>query len=294
MTRSTRQTTWCAGVHEQRLQVKGNRALELPQRGGFTLVELLVVITIIGVLAALIVPAVFQARVSAKNAAIKAEIDMLHMAIMNYKNELGSFPPCIDTRYDGINPPSNIAPNTNVYQSNGEAAKHISRLFPRCTDPASELNIVSVNDPSRTERSASDIVWLAFLYPPGQVPADADLHLTPHNAIHAWLRGYTASPVNPLTAGQRKKLFDFDESRVIAGLYTPSEKPDSPFIYIDSSKYDTLSAGVPGSTTLGAIQRELNEYYNPDSFQILCAGQDEIWGTEDDLSNFWKGTRGDQ
>ena len=294
MTRSTRQTTWCVGRHQQTLRVMNNYATAWRDRSGFTLVELLVVIAIIGVLAALIVPAVFQARVSAKNAAIKAEIDMLHMAIMNYKNEFGSFPPCIDTRYDGINPPSTAALNTDVYQNNGEAAKHISRLFPRCTGPTSELNAASVNDPSRTVRLASDTVWLAFLYPPGQVPAAADLHLTPHNAIHAWLVGYTASPVNPLTAGQRKKIFDFDESRVSAGLYAPSEKPDSPFIYIDSSKYDTLSAGAPGSTTLGAIQRELNEYYNPDSFQILCAGQDEIWGTEDDLSNFWKGTRGDQ
>jgi len=93
MTRSTRQTTWCVGTRQRPLHVTGNRATALPQYGGFTLVELLVVIGIIAVLAALIVPAVFQARVTARNAAIKAEIDMLHMAIMNYKNEFGSFPP---------------------------------------------------------------------------------------------------------------------------------------------------------------------------------------------------------
>ena len=45
-------------------------------------------------LLALVTPAVFQARRSAQNAAIKAEIDMLHMAMMQYKNEYGSFPPC--------------------------------------------------------------------------------------------------------------------------------------------------------------------------------------------------------
>ncbi|MEI6241604.1 MAG: prepilin-type N-terminal cleavage/methylation domain-containing protein, partial [Planctomycetia bacterium] len=56
----------------------------------FTLVELLVVIGIIGLLAAIITPVVMQSLTKARNAAIKAEIDMLHMAIMNYKNEYGS------------------------------------------------------------------------------------------------------------------------------------------------------------------------------------------------------------
>ncbi|MFL2861425.1 MAG: type II secretion system protein [Pirellulales bacterium] len=118
MTRSTRQTTWCVGRHQQRLRVMGSHTTTLPQRSGFTLVELLVVITIIGVLAALITPAVFQARRTGQISAIKAEIDLLHMAMMHYKNEYGSFPPC-----------------SSGTSSSDPAARHIRRLFPRTAAP---------------------------------------------------------------------------------------------------------------------------------------------------------------
>ena len=93
------------------------------RRSGFTLVELLAVIMIIALLAGLLTPAVMRARNSARNAAIKAEIDMLHMAIMNYKNEYGSFPPCV----------SGTA-------ATDLAAKHVARLFPRCTSGPSQLS----------------------------------------------------------------------------------------------------------------------------------------------------------
>jgi hypothetical protein len=38
---------------------------------------------------------------------------------------------------------------------------------------------------------------------------------------------------------------------------------------------------------------ETNDFFNADTFQILCAGRDEIFGNDDDLSNFWPGTRKD-
>ena len=250
MTRSTRKATWCVGTHEQRLHVMGNRTTALPQRSGFTLVELLVVIAIIAALAALIVPAVFQARISAKNAAIKAEIDMLHMAMMQYKNEYGSFPPC-----------------KSASGSTSPAASHIRSIFPRTPTTYTVDNAT-----------------------------------TPGNALTLWLAGYSKNPKNPLS-GTRAKRFDFDQNRVTtSGQFYPTDKPGSPYIYIDASNYrydhdiDSTTAEILQPFTVGGNTYYADPNANPDTFQILCAGLDESWDTnsDDDLSNFWKGTRGDQ
>ncbi len=251
MTRSTQQTTWCMAKREQRLPVKGSRAVALPQRSGFTLVELLVVIVIIAMLAALITPAVFQARRSGQNAAIKAEIDLLHMAMMHYKNEYGSFPPC-----------------TSPTGSGSPAALHIRRLFPRASTAST-------------------------------TPTNAT---TPANAITLWLAGYSKNPTNPLVA-PRVRLFDFDQNRVTtSSQFHPREKPGSPYIYIDSANYrydhdsNPVTPEVLQPFTINGNTYTADPNANPDTFQILCAGLDESWGTnsDDDLSNFWKGTRGDQ
>ena len=249
MTRSTRQTTWCVGTHEQKSCVMNQRALLVRRRSGFTLIELLVVIVIIGMLLALVTPAVFQARRSAQNASIKAEIDMLHMAMMNYKNEYGSLPPC-----DGL----------------ADARSHVLRIFPRTANINGEV---------------------------GGEP-------TPRTSLYYWLEGYTKNPTSPVDGGARAKLFEFDQKRITAAnQYYPADKKGSPYIYIDASNYGNGFGDVPG--------------FNTDTFQILCAGLDEVLHedrngngvldsgedlngngvldtSDDDLSNFWKGTRGDQ
>ena len=223
-------------------------------RGGFTLVELLVVIIIIAILAAIAVPAVMQSVAKANNARIKTEIDMLHMAIQQYKNEYGSYPPAVDVDTAG-NP--------------GRINKHIQRLFPRA--PAAFL----LNN------------------------ASASL-MKPNTALVGWLVGYSDDPTNPmgivsgsgggaaLSGVTKKKLFDFDTSRVASGQFTAPSKPGSPYIYIDSASY--LITGLPATVE---VDPKTTKPFNPDSFQIISAGRDEKYGNDDDLSNFWPGTRKD-
>ncbi|MFM7520514.1 MAG: hypothetical protein ACKO9B_08610, partial [Planctomycetota bacterium] len=104
--------------------------------------------------------------------------------------------------------------------------------------------------------------------------------------------------------------------------YAPREKPNSPYIYVPASQYETFVYSASSLTTPGAqmvpekpfkSKTPANvpdawwftptmavspattgqQFFNPDTFQILCAGRDEVFGTDDDLSNFWPGTRKD-
>jgi len=274
------------------LQPKVSRGGEFPtrhirpaSRAGFTLVELLVVIGIIALLAALVTPAVMQAQVAARNAALKVEIDMLHMAMMQYKNEYGSFPPCI----------SGTLPTD-------PAVKHIQRLFPRITSGSAPAEVKAIF----TTGSA-----------------------TPLNSLVGWLKGYNNNyPETPVTSGDRQKLYDFDTSRFdnTGSVYFPSGKPGSPYIYFirSGTTWPTLSAvsyTVGSNSTVYSIAAKTyapisrsGTYFNNDTFQILCAGRDEVFSedanlngtldsgedvnsngkldlSDDDLSNFWPRTR---
>jgi len=92
-------------IHQARLEHSSVRSPSAERRFGFTLVELLVVIAIIGILVALLLPAVQTAREAARAVQCKNKMRQLGLGILNYESGNKSLPPggvtdgtCCDTQ----------------------------------------------------------------------------------------------------------------------------------------------------------------------------------------------------
>jgi prepilin-type N-terminal cleavage/methylation domain-containing protein len=275
---------------------------------GFTLVEMLVVIAIIGILAALITPAIYQAMWAARQTRIKAELDQLANGIEAFKAKYGSYPPA------NLTCPGSVA--------NAQLTAFVARAFPRYTVSAGSLGAQIYND---LHANNVDTV-----------------NVNPQAALVFWLVGQNPDITDPfnrnLIAITRTPFFTFDLTRLVVGstgqvatltstsgvggLVYNAPYGNTAFAYFDSGvygeaptaagAYNSVSgtvgpvwAGIPAATNSLTGQSNLpfilsngtgycspyfadansdgtievgETFAKPQSFQIISAGQDGAFG----------------
>ncbi len=233
-----------------------------PQRNAFTLVEMLTVIIIIGILAGLMLVAFGAARTRARATTIKMEISQLDMALENYKQQYGDYPP----DFAGVG-----HPDPSVRQeARQRVLRHIRKRFPRyalsgTTDQQWITFATHVWNATRTDP-----------YPPfpssdpdgnPKVPGRG-LYVTefdPRAAIVFWLgglpevfgstqlTGFSLNPSAPFSAGTTNRsapLFEFSPDRI--GYATPifQRRNPTPAPILAVPVYSDTSVPVYGSLTL--------------------------------------------
>lgn len=291
--------------------------------GGFTLVELLVVITIIAVLAGIAIPTISMVQRKASNAAIRMEISEIEKGANNYATEFGDLPP------DGS---SWVVMN-----------RHLNKAFPRISavdrtllyNMCHEPNVAASNNPTGStfypvaiDRAECIVLFL------GGLSADETRPFTgPGGPFQYVGTAGTDSPVAPdsyqynidrssprmeldvtqLTLSQlpdptapvsvSNRVLSSDDGDLIP-VYVPNRR-EAPYLYFDSRTYgyvvDTpistlayngyadTNFGVarpyktnlnpPGAGTFTAANvPEALRWQNPDSFQVISAGQDDHFG----------------
>ena len=210
---------------------------------GFTLVEILVVIAIIGILTSLITAAAMMARNSALNAVMRTEINQLEMSLTDYKNQYGDYPP----DFFGVDRTDAVGE-----QSRAEVVRHLRKAFPSYR-PGEEYRRKTNNiaPGNLFDKFIADLAAMEYLPSSVVGTAGADYpelgkYLNPGTALPFWLGGmpggpdsstkligFAANPSNPFdnnsSASRKPQPMEFDEARLFPVREAVGN--DRPFYY---------------------------------------------------------------
>jgi prepilin-type N-terminal cleavage/methylation domain-containing protein len=295
----------------------------LHPRAAFTLVELLVVITIIAILSALILTAAGAARRAAFRARIKAEMTEISTGFEEYKNKITAYPPNCQTDFGH---PVVSPPNVTVNQVYLDLKKHLSQAFPLHREP-------------------DDLIrQLAGLAPFSGSNSPLAGGMRGGEAVVFWLGGFSSDPKYPISGEggpsfvvgnadpieNRSWIFPADVTRLrprtsdgffdetvgryvvypvtINGVqqqrrinfwqYAPKGS-EEPYVYFDTSRYTPDAYDPPAANFephIHALKRIINAgspneevvFATPDKYQILHCGIDGEWGDDFDRTSYFE------
>jgi prepilin-type N-terminal cleavage/methylation domain-containing protein len=233
-----------------------------PTRSAFTLVELLMVIVIIGLLAALLATALSGARIKAIDARMTAEINQLDAAIKSHREKYGAFPP--------------------DFNNTVRVTTHVRRMFPRFTgSPPTAFTNGSINE------AEALVLWLGGMGWSGKKASG--FHLNPTSPFSTAAGASQRTP--PSFQFDQTRLYDEDNDGFFE-FYPPQKSSQGdgvpPYVYFENYKWVTAVTAAPNHaiTNAGMARPYLDStssggtgFMNPDTFQIICAGQDDNYGS---------------
>jgi prepilin-type N-terminal cleavage/methylation domain-containing protein len=254
-----------------------------PSRRAFTLVELLVVITIIGILAALITAAAAGAMKRAQQARIKVEVDQIAQALQTS----GSFPPnCQIDDVDFTPGGDTTMEPLDESQVLTDLKRYLKQAFPRSREPESLLRALvgdtavgnANGDVLKGGMSAGEAVvfWLGGFSSDPKYPISGEggpsysienlpSSVTPVQAdpieSRKWVFPFAVGRLEPRTAD---KFFDESNGRYI--VYNDPQGPsdakrrinfwqyvpagsEQPYLYFDASRHPASAAFDPPAAT---------------------------------------------
>lgn len=249
-----------------------------PLRNGFTLVEMLVVIVIIGILMGILLVAVGPVRRSAYNFAINSEIKELEGGINDFKTKFGFFPPSeFDFDADGTSDLSTDAEDLDTFK------QYLRRIAPNHEQTDAQITTWWTDVGSALDNDSILVFWLSGLKKNAQYPLTDSTGV----AYDGFANG--DDPENYI-------FFNFDGGQLVAGnnarvrRYLQRRIGDQPYVYFDWQRYASAECSVTDiDSTTTPITHDIypyrtnpvgvaSPYYNPDSFQIIAAGVDSVFG----------------
>lgn len=260
-------------------------------RLGFTLVELLVVITVIVILVGLLIPAVGRVRVTVRNTAVQTEVNRIAAAVTSFKSKFG------------VEPPSSIrlCEAASDWASYPRDRAIIRQMWPQF-DFSINRDLDLDGDTDGWDSDGNGSGDTPFRIDPGECLVfflgGLPVRDTSSGTTQWSLRGFAKNAQNPFSqaadANRDSVVYDFDSSRLqdadndgfpeFRDSYPAQRNPLLYYSSYDGNGYrvtDTNEFPTSGNFPRNPYLQGANENaqpYGSKSFQIISPGADGEYG----------------